>query len=102
MLEWIESIILEGWNLYNSNKKILAINKELTDKIVQIISEEYTYDNLRIQELKGEITFIVYSWIDHILLINWGFYRDSEKLKEYSSNIAKDLISLIMEEKRNE
>ncbi len=102
LINWIESVIREGWDLYRSEAKINKIAKTLTEEIALALNQDYGINVEKITHLYELFHPTIFTWIDNILLIKWGFYRDPNKFKESAIFIARDLIKIFLEEEKKE
>ncbi len=97
IVSWIESVILEGWNLLRSKRKMNEISQDLVEKISLSLSQDYHINEWQLIKMSEKFKPIIYNWIDHILRITWDFFRDKEKFNEFSILISRDLIKVFLD-----
>lgn len=101
LVEWIDSIILEGWSLYRGREKLVSISRDLTNRIALVLHEDFEIEEEIIQRLMEKYQPTIFHWIDDILLTSWGFYKDSQKYRNFSDYISRDLVKLYIDEEKN-
>ena len=102
LVEWIDSVILEGWSLYRGREKLVSISRDLTNRIALVLHEDFEIEEEIIQRLMEKYQPTIFHWIDDILLTSWGFYQDPQKYREFSDYISRDLVKLYIDEEKNE
>ena len=98
MVEWIESIVKEGWNIWRAEDRLTEIAENLTKRIVKSLYQKTGVDENQILHLLDLFNPVIYTWIDNILLEKSDFYRYPEKLQRYSITITSDLVRLFLKE----
>jgi len=101
-VEWIDSVILEGWSLYRGREKLVSISQDLTNRIALVFHEDFEIEEEIIQRLMEKFQPTIFYWIDDILLTSWGFYQDPQKYRDFSNYISRNLVKLYMDEEKNE
>ena len=96
IIEWIETVILEGWSLYNEHRRIHEVSQVLVDRISLALSQDFHIDQKQVSTMSAKFHPVIYNWIDMILRIRWDFYRQEKKFNEYSILIARDLIKIFL------
>lgn len=102
IVEWIDSVILEGWSLYRGREKLVSISQDLTNRIALVFHEDFEIEEEIIQRLMEKFQPTIFYWIDNILLTSWGFYQDPQKYRDFSNYISRDLVKLYIDEEKNE
>lgn len=97
IIEWIESVILEGWSLYQDHRRIHEVSQVLVDRISLALSQDFHIEEQKVSDLAVKFHPVIYNWIDMILRIRWDFYRQEKKFTEYSILIARDLIKIFLD-----
>lgn len=100
LVEWIDTVILEGWSLYRGREKLVSISQDLTNRIALVFHEDFEIEEEIIQRLMERFQPTIFYWIDNILLISWGFYQDSQKYRDFSNNFSRDLVELYLDEEK--
>lgn len=96
--EWIESVILIGWNVFRGQDKRKELSDELTNTLVKyMIKEEWISEN-EILYLKDRFYPQIEKWINEILLIRWDFLRKEGILERYAISLTKELVRVFLEE----
>ena len=96
--EWIDSIIVEGWNIYREKKILEDISEELCKIIVKSLIKDIGVSESEILRLLDKFYPAIYVWIDEILLNKSDFIRKNGKVKEFSIKLTKCIIRLFLEE----
>ena len=96
-MDWIDSVILEGWNLYRNQRKINDISKILVSRISLALSQDFHINEKTMVDLSDKFEPVIFNWIDMILRIRWNFYRDTNKLNEFAILISRDLIKIFLD-----
>ena len=100
LVEWIDTVILEGWSLYRGREKLVSISQDLTNRIALVFHEDFEIEEEIIQRLIERFQPTIFYWIDNILLISWGFYQDPQKYRDFSNNFSRDLVELYLDEEK--
>ena len=98
MKEWLESVIIEGCNIYRGRQKIEDIADCLTKSIVKtLISENYIseYDIIWVMDKIHPQIFI---WIDKILILKWDILRNHGEQEAFTDSIITELVRFLQRE----
>ena len=98
IMEWVESIILIGWNIFRGHEKIKEMSDELTKIITKQMIEEKWISECEIIYLMDKFSPKIADWIKDILLIRWDFLRKEGVLERYAISLTKELIRAFLEE----
>ncbi|MCG3257589.1 MAG: hypothetical protein H7646_16070, partial [Candidatus Heimdallarchaeota archaeon] len=49
LVEWIDTVILEGWSLYRGREKLVSISQDLTNRIALVFHEDFEIEEEIIQ-----------------------------------------------------
>ncbi len=95
--EWIETVILEGWDLYRSHVKIISISETLVSRIALALSQDFHINEEQLLNLSDKFQPVIFNWIDVILRIRWDFLRNTSKLSEFKIIMSRDLIKIFLD-----
>ncbi len=98
IMDWIESVIIVGWNIFRGKNKIKEMSDELTKIIIKFKIDQNWISECDILRLLDKFQPQIHKWIDDILLIRWDFLRKEGELKRYAISITKDLVKSFLEE----
>ncbi|MCE7742404.1 MAG: hypothetical protein GOP50_08075 [Candidatus Heimdallarchaeota archaeon] len=98
LIEWIESVILEGWNIYRNKATLNRISETLVNRIALSLQQDFQINEEQLVNMTELFKPTISNWIDNILLINAGFYRDQSKFTEFAIFIARDLMKIFLNE----
>lgn len=98
IVEWIESVVKEGWNIWRGKERLEEIAETITKKILKSLNQDLGVSEFHILRLIDLFNPVIYTWIDNILLIKSDYIRNPQKLNNYAVIITSDLVKLFLKE----
>ena len=98
IMDWIESVIIVGWNIFRGKDKIKEMSDELTKKIVKFMKVQSWISEYDVIRLLNKFQPKIHKWIDDILIIRWDFLRKEGELERFAISLTKDLVKSFLEE----
>ena len=98
IMDWIESVITVGWNIFRGKDKIKEMSDELTKIIIKFMIEQSWISEHDVIGLLNKFQPQIHKWIDDILLIKWEFLRKEGELERFAISLTKDLVKSYLEE----
>ncbi|NPD90335.1 MAG: hypothetical protein HGN29_16605 [Asgard group archaeon] len=98
LIDWIESVIKEGWNIWRGEERLKEIADNLTKKIMKSLCLDLGVPEFQMNRLMDLFHPVIYTWIDNILLTKADFFRDPQKFNKYAIAITSDLVRLFLDE----
>jgi len=99
LVDWVESTMKEGWNIWRGEERLKEIAEELTKKIVKTLYTTDCVNEFGICRFLDLLEPSIFVWVDNILLSRADFFRDKSRVKRYSCSITSDLVRLLLDEK---
>ena len=96
--EWIEEVILAGWNIFRDANEIEELAEKLTRQVVKSLVLNCGISEFEITKLLSEFYPTISNWIEEVLMNRWDFVRKKSKQTQLSIKITKKIIRSFLEE----